>query len=69
MDSDLIGFGVVGLLLSLARSATRKTAMALPGTAFTQQLFLACAAHDGAELDHAALVSATEDLAGMAHQC
>ncbi len=43
--------------------------MALPGTAFTQQPFLACAAHGGAGLDHTALMSAVEDLAGMADQC
>lgn len=51
--------------LNLALSAAREMDMALPGTAMTQQLFSACAAHGAADMDHSALVTAIEDLAGM----
>ncbi len=49
--------------LNLALSAGRELGLALPNTAMAQQLFASCAAHGGAELDHAALVLATEALA------
>lgn len=50
--------------LNLALSSARALDMALPNTALTQQLFQACAARGGAELDHSALVHAIEGLAG-----
>jgi 2-hydroxy-3-oxopropionate reductase len=51
--------------LNLALSAAREMDIALPGTAVTQQLFSACAAHGAADMDHSALVTAIEELAGM----
>jgi 2-hydroxy-3-oxopropionate reductase len=51
--------------LNLALSAARELNMSLPNTAIAQQLFSACAAHGGAELDHAALIQAIEGLAGF----
>ncbi len=51
--------------LNLALSVARDVAMALPGTAVTQQLFSACAAQGKADLDHSALVLAIETLAAM----
>jgi 2-hydroxy-3-oxopropionate reductase len=51
--------------LNLALSAARELGMALPNTAIAQQLFSAVVAHGGAELDHSALVQATEGLAGL----
>ncbi len=49
--------------LNLALSAARELDLALPNTAVAQQLFTSCAAHGGADLDHSALVMATEGLA------
>jgi 2-hydroxy-3-oxopropionate reductase len=49
--------------LNLALSAARELGLALPNTAVAQQLFTSCAAHGGADLDHSALVMATEGLA------
>jgi 2-hydroxy-3-oxopropionate reductase len=49
--------------LNLALSAARELGLALPNTAVAQQLFASCAAHGGADLDHSALVMATEGLA------
>jgi 2-hydroxy-3-oxopropionate reductase len=51
--------------LNLALSSARELALALPSTAIAQQMFSAVVAHGGGELDHSALVQATEDLAGM----
>jgi 2-hydroxy-3-oxopropionate reductase len=50
--------------LDLALSAARSMNTALPGTALSQQLFSVVAAHGGDELDHAAIVTALERLAG-----
>ena len=49
--------------LNLALSAARELGLALPNTAVAQQLFASCTAHGGADLDHSALVMATEGLA------
>jgi len=49
--------------LNLALSAARELGLALPNTAVAQQLFASCAAHGGADLDHSALITATEGLA------
>jgi 2-hydroxy-3-oxopropionate reductase len=49
--------------LNLALSAARELGLSLPNTAIAQQLFSSCAAHDGADLDHSALVLALERLA------
>jgi 2-hydroxy-3-oxopropionate reductase len=49
--------------LNLALSAARELGLALPNTAVAQQLFASCAAHGGGDLDHSALVMATESLA------
>ena len=49
--------------LNLALSAARELGLALPNTAVAQQLFASCAAHGGADLDHSALIKATEGLA------
>ncbi len=52
--------------LNLALSGARELGIALPGTASTQQLFSACAAHGDADRDHSALVRALERAAGHA---
>ncbi|GAA5176882.1 2-hydroxy-3-oxopropionate reductase [Modicisalibacter zincidurans] len=49
--------------LNLALEGARSLDLALPGTANAQQLFQACAAHDGADWDHAGMVRALEALA------
>ncbi|MFL5257698.1 MAG: 2-hydroxy-3-oxopropionate reductase [Rhodopila sp.] len=49
--------------LNLALSSAKALDLALPNTAVVQQLFSSCIAHGGAELDHSALIQATEDLA------
>lgn len=49
--------------LNLALSSAKALELALPNTAVVQQLLSSCAAHGGAELDHSALVMATEGLA------
>lgn len=48
--------------LNLALEGARSLNLALPGTANAQQLFQACAAHGGADWDHAGLVRALEIL-------
>jgi len=50
--------------LNLALSSAKALDLALPNTAIVQQLFASCMAHGGAELDHSALIQATEGLAG-----
>ena len=49
--------------LNLALSSARQVGMSLPNTATAQELFNACAAHDGKGWDHSALVRALELLA------
>jgi len=48
--------------LNLALTSARALGMSLPNTASTQQLFSACVARDGGDLDHSALVQALETL-------
>ncbi len=48
--------------LNLALTSARALGMSLPNTASTQQLFSACVARDGGNLDHSALVQALETL-------
>jgi len=49
--------------LNLALAAARDLGLSLPNTALTQQLFSSCVAHGAGELDHSALVLATESMA------
>jgi 2-hydroxy-3-oxopropionate reductase len=49
--------------LGLALSAARDLGLSLPNTAVTQQLFSSCVAHGSGDLDHSALVLATESMA------
>ena len=49
--------------LNLALSSAKALSLSLPNTAITQQLLSSCIAHGGAELDHSALILATEGLA------
>lgn len=49
--------------LNLALSSARALGMALPATAAAQQLFSACVAQGGEDLDHSAMVRALEVLA------
>jgi len=49
--------------LNLALSSAKTLDLALPNTAIVQQLFASCIAHGGADLDHSALIQATEGLA------
>lgn len=49
--------------LNLALSAARFLKVSLPNTATCQELFNACAAHDGSKWDHSAMVKALEWLA------
>ncbi|MGE4043696.1 MAG: 2-hydroxy-3-oxopropionate reductase [Acetobacteraceae bacterium] len=51
--------------LNLALSAARELNLSLPNTAIAQQMFSECSAHDGADLDHSALVQAIERMAGV----
>jgi 2-hydroxy-3-oxopropionate reductase len=51
--------------LNLALSAARALGMALPSTAIAQQMFSACVATGGADLDHSAIVLATERLGNV----
>lgn len=48
--------------LNLALEGARSLNLALPGTANAQQLFQACAAHGGADWDHAGILRALEAL-------
>jgi len=50
--------------LNIALSTARDLGVALPNTAIVQQMFSACVAGGGGELDHSALVLAVERLAG-----
>ncbi len=50
--------------LNLALASARELGLALPSTAIAQQMFSACVAHGGADLDHSALVKAIEGMAG-----
>ena len=52
--------------LNLALTAAREMGMALPNTAMAQQMFSVVAAQGGAELDHSALITAIERMAGVA---
>ncbi len=49
--------------LNLALSSAKALSLSLPSTAVAQQMLNACMAHGGAELDHSALITATEGLA------
>ncbi|QFU02795.1 2-hydroxy-3-oxopropionate reductase [Halomonas sp. THAF5a] len=49
--------------LNLALEGARTLNLSLPGTANAQQLLQACAAHGGADWDHAGMVRALESLA------
>ena len=51
--------------LNLALSSARELGVALPNTATAQELFNACAAHDGAAWDHSAMVRALEKLSNF----
>jgi 2-hydroxy-3-oxopropionate reductase len=51
--------------LNLALAAAREMGMALPNTALAQQMFSVVASHGGAELDHSAMVTAIEAMAGL----
>ena len=51
--------------LNLALTAAREMGMALPNTAIAQQMFSVVAAQGGADLDHSALVTAIERMAGL----
>ncbi|MDG0023061.1 2-hydroxy-3-oxopropionate reductase [Trinickia sp. Y13] len=51
--------------LNLALDGARKLGIALPHTASAQQLFSVCAAHDGGNLDHSALLLALEIMSGF----
>ena len=50
--------------LNLALTSAKALNMALPNTAIAQQMFSSCIAHGGAELDHSALITVIEGLAG-----
>ena len=49
--------------LALALGAAKDLRLSLPNTAVAQQMFSACAAQGGGELDHSALILAIEGLA------
>lgn len=51
--------------LNLALSTARSLGVSLPNTATAQELFNACAAHDGKNWDHSAMVKALEKLANF----
>ncbi len=50
--------------LNLALTAARQMGLSLPNTATCQELFNACAAHEGSGWDHSGMVKALELLAG-----
>jgi 2-hydroxy-3-oxopropionate reductase len=50
--------------LNLALASAKALNMALPNTAIAQQMFSSCIAHGGADLDHSALITVIEGLAG-----
>ena len=51
--------------LNLALASAREMGMALPNTAMAQQMFSVVAAQGGADLDHSALITAIERMAGL----
>ena len=51
--------------LNLALSSARALGLSLPNTATCQELFNACASHDGSAWDHSAMVRALEILANF----
>ena len=51
--------------LNLALSAAREMGMALPNTAMAQQMFSVVVSQGGADMDHSALVTAVERMAGL----
>jgi 2-hydroxy-3-oxopropionate reductase len=51
--------------LSLALTTARQIGVSLPGTAVAQELFNACAAHDGSGWDHSAMVRTLESMANF----
>ena len=51
--------------LNLALTAAKELNLSLPNTATTQQMFASCAAHNGADLDHSALILSIEGLAAF----
>ena len=51
--------------LNLALTAARKMGVSLPNTATCQELFNACAAHDGKAWDHSGMVRALENMANF----
>jgi len=51
--------------LNLALSSARAIGVSLPNTATCQELFNACAAHDGSDWDHSAMVRALEMMANF----
>ncbi len=51
--------------LNLALSSARAIGVSLPNTATCQELFNACAAHDGSAWDHSAMVRALEMMANF----
>jgi 2-hydroxy-3-oxopropionate reductase len=50
--------------LNLALSSAKALSLSLPNTAIAQQMFSSVIAHGGAELDHSALITAIEGMAG-----
>jgi 2-hydroxy-3-oxopropionate reductase len=50
--------------LTLALEAAREMAITPPGTALASELFEACIGAGQADLDHSAVITAVEDLAG-----
>jgi 2-hydroxy-3-oxopropionate reductase len=50
--------------LNLALASARSLGLSLPNTAIAQQMFSTCVAHGGGELDHSALITAIEGMAG-----
>lgn len=51
--------------LNLALTAARQIGVSLPNTATCQELFNACAAHDGSGWDHSAMIKALELMAAF----
>ena len=51
--------------LNLALTTARQLGVSLPNTATAQELFNACAAHDGSKWDHSAMVRALEKMANF----
>jgi 2-hydroxy-3-oxopropionate reductase len=51
--------------LNLALSSARELNLSLPNTAIAQQVFSSVSAHGGGDLDHSALITALERMAGF----